>query len=91
MSINDHDHNYKNKDHQHLVIGEVFIGQNVWIGSNVVILKNTNIGDNSVIAAGSVVKGVVPENTLFVNKRESKFISFDNVQKEIITSNVVGV
>ena len=28
---------------------------------NVVILRNTVIGDNSVIAAGSVVKGNIPE------------------------------
>jgi acetyltransferase-like isoleucine patch superfamily enzyme len=76
VCINDHDHNYKNKGDQHLLSGEVHIGKNVWIGSHVVILKDTTIGDNSVIAAGSVVKGYVPANTLYVNKRESKLISF---------------
>ncbi|MEK3796908.1 acyltransferase [Peribacillus sp. FSL H8-0477] len=70
VCINDHDHNYKNSEDSHLLIGEVLIGKNVWIGSNVVILKNTIIGDNVVIAAGSVVKGNVPANTLFINKRE---------------------
>ena len=75
VCINDHDHNYKGTTDDHLLKGEVIIGENVWIGSNVVILRNTVIGDNSVIAAGSVVKGIVPSNTLFVNKRENKFIS----------------
>ena len=78
VCINDHDHNYKGTTDDHLLKGEVIIGENVWIGSNVVILRNTVIGDNSVIAAGSVVKGIVPSNTLFVNKRENKFISHTN-------------
>ena len=78
VCINDHDHNYKGTTDDHLLKGEVIIGENVWIGSNVVILRDTVIGDNSVIAAGSVVKGIVPSNTLFVNKRENKFISHTN-------------
>lgn len=43
---------------------EILIGNNVWIGLNSVILKGTIIGDNSIVAAGSVVKGVFPENSL---------------------------
>lgn len=78
VCINDHDHNYKNSTTDHLLIGEVIIGSNVWIGSNVVILRNTIIGDNSVIAAGSVVKGNIPSNTLFLNKRENNLVSYAN-------------
>lgn len=76
VCINDHDHNYKNNNSDHLLIGEVYIGENVWIGSNVVILRDTFIGDNSVIAAGSVVKGKVAANTLFLNKRENQYVSY---------------
>jgi acetyltransferase-like isoleucine patch superfamily enzyme len=43
---------------------KIMIGENVWIGLNAIILKNTHIGDNSVIAAGSVVKGHFPANSL---------------------------
>jgi acetyltransferase-like isoleucine patch superfamily enzyme len=78
VCINDHDHNYKGDTVEHLLKGEVIIGENVWIGSNVVILRNTVIGDNTVIAAGSIVKGTVPSNTLFVNNRENKLISITN-------------
>jgi acetyltransferase-like isoleucine patch superfamily enzyme len=76
VCINDHDHNYKDPTKDHLLIGEVTIGENVWIGSNVVILRDTIIGDHSVIAAGSVVKGIVPPNSLFLNKRENQYISY---------------
>lgn len=43
---------------------EIIIGNNVWIGLNSVILKGTKIGDNSIVAAGSVVKGIYPKNSL---------------------------
>lgn len=76
VCINDHDHNYKNIQNQHLLTGEVVIGKNVWIGANVVILRNTIIGDNAVIGAGSVVKGNVPANSLYLNGREEKIIPF---------------
>ena len=42
----------------------IFIGNNVWIGLNVVILKGSRIGNNCVVAAGSVVKGTYPDNTI---------------------------
>ena len=34
-----------------------------------VILRGTTIGDNAVIAAGSVVKGNVPANSVFIQKK----------------------
>ncbi|MCB0743254.1 MAG: acyltransferase [Ignavibacteriae bacterium] len=40
------------------------IGNNVWIGLNSIILKGSVIGDNSVVAAGSIVKGIFPNNVL---------------------------
>ena len=42
----------------------VEIGDHVWIGCNATILKGTRIGDNCVIAAGSVLKGAFPGNSL---------------------------
>jgi acetyltransferase-like isoleucine patch superfamily enzyme len=77
VCINDHDHNYRNIDNHHLLTGEVVIGENVWIGANVVILRNTHIGNNAVIAAGSVVKGNIPANSLYLNTREEKVIPFN--------------
>ncbi len=48
----------------------IVIGNNVWIGLNVVILKGSIIGDNSIIAAGCVVKGVFPANSIISTNRE---------------------
>ena len=71
VSINDHDRNYKGVEGGNLIKGEVIIGKNVWIGSNSVILRGTVIEDNAVVAAGSVVKGHIPKDSLFLNKREN--------------------
>ncbi len=68
----DHDHDFRAEGG--VKTGEyktapIEIGKNVWIGANVIILKGTIIGDNCVIAAGSIVKGIIPSDTLFVQKR----------------------
>ena len=42
----------------------ITIGNNIWIGSKVTILDGTVIEDNCIIAAGSVVTGHFPKNSL---------------------------
>lgn len=73
--IYDHDHAF-GKDisiHENRYnCATVNIGENVWIGANCIILKGTTIGSDSVIAAGSVVKGDIPNNTLLVQKRNTE-------------------
>ena len=75
VQVYDHDHDFRTENG--LKAGKfknspVVIGRNVWIGCNSVILRGTIIGDNAVIAAGSVVKGVVPENSVYIQKRSSE-------------------
>jgi acetyltransferase-like isoleucine patch superfamily enzyme len=45
-------------------IGQVNIGKNLWIRNNVVILKNSFVGDNCIIAAGAIVSGSFPSNSI---------------------------
>lgn len=71
VCIYDHDHDFRCEGG--IRAGKyrtapVTIGRNVWIGANSVILKGTTLGDNCVIAAGSVVRGNVPENTVYYLK-----------------------
>lgn len=63
--IVDHDHDYKNLTNTLFISSPVIIGNNVWVGANSVILRGTTIGDNCVIAASSIVKGTIPDNTLY--------------------------
>ncbi len=74
--IVDHDHDFKkeflNCGKKRLFnSADIIIGNNVWIGANVVILKGTIIGNNCVIAAGSIIKGIISENTLVFQKKEN--------------------
>lgn len=43
---------------------DIIIEENVWIGNYVTILPGTIIGKNSIVGAGSVVKGIFPENVI---------------------------
>ena len=72
VKIYDHDHVFEQGGDirkSGFTIEPVKIGKNVWIGSDCVILKGTTIGDNTVIAAGSIVNGDIPPNSLFIQKR----------------------
>lgn len=66
--IVDHDHDYK-RPLGNFKTDAVKIGNKVWIGAGCVILKGSEIGDNAVIGAGSIVKGKVEANSVYVQKR----------------------
>lgn len=74
VQIYDHDHDYLCEGGIHANLyrtSAVSIGNNVWIGTNTVVLRGANIGDNVVIGAGCVVKGDIPSNSTFVQKKEN--------------------
>lgn len=82
VQIFDHDHDFRAEGG--INAGKyrnapIVIGDNVWIGCNSVILRGTVIGDNAVIAAGSVVKGTVPENSIYIQKRTSEIRKIDGI------------
>lgn len=71
--IVDHDHDYKSHNQMsQFVSSPIHIGDNVWIGANAVIMKGTSIGSGSVIAAGTVLKGEYPENSLIYQEKTTK-------------------
>ncbi|WP_407450194.1 DapH/DapD/GlmU-related protein [Fibrobacter sp.] len=79
VQIYDHDHDFRvtgGLDENKFRTAPVEIGNNVWIGANTVILRGTKIGDNCVVAAGCVLKGVFPANSVIVQKRETSITSF---------------
>jgi acetyltransferase-like isoleucine patch superfamily enzyme len=66
--ITDHNHRY---DDLAMPIGQqwvneatVRIGAGSWLGTGVVVLPGSDIGRHVTVAAGSVVRGVVPDNSV---------------------------
>lgn len=77
VCIYDHDHDIKcagGIKSGKFVTEPVRIGNNTWIGANVVVLRGTEIGNNCVIAAGSIVKGKVADNSIYIQKREKSIV-----------------
>jgi acetyltransferase-like isoleucine patch superfamily enzyme len=42
----------------------IVLGNNIWVGAKVTFLDGCQVGDNSVVAAGAVVNGVYPPNSI---------------------------
>lgn len=82
VMVFDHNHNMhkesgaRNAGFTH---GEIVIGDNTWVGAGTIILAGTHIGSNCIIAAGSVVKGRIPDDTVMIQKRVSTYkdVEFD--------------
>lgn len=70
-----YDHNHKfgitGVQQKKFSVDKVIIGKNCWIGAYSIILKGSKIGNNCVIAAGSIICGTIPDNTIVIQKRES--------------------
>lgn len=77
--IYDHDHDFRvpgGVRAEKFVTAPVKIGDNTWIGCNVVILRGTTIGKNCIVAAGSVLKGSYPDNSVIVQKRPTSVTAY---------------
>jgi acetyltransferase-like isoleucine patch superfamily enzyme len=63
--ITDQNHGYENPDipigRQFPVNRPVSIGSGSWLGAGAIVLPGAQVGRNVVIAAGSVVRGVIPD------------------------------
>ncbi len=73
--VYDHDHDYRSG----LRTGKfraapVVIGEHVWIGANTTILKGVTIGDRSVVAAGSLITGDIPADSVVYQKRDTTVV-----------------
>jgi acetyltransferase-like isoleucine patch superfamily enzyme len=66
--ITDQNHSYVDPDvpigRQWPVEASVRIGSGSWLGANAIILPGADIGEHVVVAAGSVVRGTIPDHSV---------------------------
>ncbi len=76
VCIYDHDHAYTadGVSPSEFKCSEIIIEDGCWIGAGVIILRGAHIGRNTVIEAGSVIKGVVPPDSIATTIRKTRFI-----------------
>ena len=62
------------------------VGRYCWISTNCIVLNGVSIGDYSIVVAGAVVKGIIPQESLYLNvgdirkvsKEDYKYMSRDS-------------
>ena len=68
ISFHSENHNYTDTSklirEQGVTSKGIKIGNNVWIGAKVTFLDGSFVDDNSVVAAGAVVNGIYPKNSI---------------------------
>ncbi|MDA3905859.1 MAG: acyltransferase [Bacteroidales bacterium] len=68
ISFHSENHSFDDKDtsirEQGTTSQGIVLGNNIWVGAKVTFLDGAEIGDNCVIAAGAIVKGKFPDNSL---------------------------
>lgn len=68
ISFHSENHNFSDNTklirEQGVISKGIKIGNNVWVGAKVTFLDGCIVGDNSVVAAGAVVNGIYPNNSI---------------------------
>lgn len=68
VSFHSENHNFENKNilirEQGVTSKGIILGNNIWVGAKVTFLDGCQVGDNSVVAAGAVVTGIYPPNSV---------------------------
>ena len=68
------------------LFGKITIGNNTFIGSNCILLPNTNIGSNCIVGAGSVVRGIIPDDSVVIGN-PAKVIMKVNMAKSMFLNH----
>jgi acetyltransferase-like isoleucine patch superfamily enzyme len=68
------------------LFGMIKIGNNVHIGMSCIFMPNTTVGNNCIIGAGSVVRGIFPDNSVIMGN-PAIIITRMSVQKLLFKQN----
>ncbi|MDR6968746.1 acetyltransferase-like isoleucine patch superfamily enzyme [Flavobacterium arsenatis] len=68
ISFHSENHNYSDTSklirEQGVTSKGIKLGNNIWVGAKVTFLDGCVVGNNSVVAAGAVVNGIYPDNSI---------------------------
>ena len=69
------------------VIRPISIGNNCFIGMNVVVLPGTVVEDNVIVGAGSVIRGHLESNSVYIGNPAKRIMSIEEYQSKIKSKN----
>ena len=73
------------------IIRPITIGCNVFIGMNVVVLPGTVVEDNVVVGAGSVIRGRLESNSVYIGNPAVRICSIEDYKEKIDKRNLEKV
>lgn len=74
-----HDSSLNNINGFDLLYGKVNIGKNAYLGADVTVLPGATIGENTIVGAGSLVKGELKNNSVYVGRPAKYLCSIDEL------------
>lgn len=70
------------------LLGSIKVGNNVFIGTKSIIMPNTIIGENVIIGAGSVVRGKLDSNSVYIGNPCVKIKTIKEIVKKWDSKNL---
>jgi len=68
------------------IFGTIKVGNNVYFGIDCTILPNTVIGSNCIIGSGSVVRGVIPDDSVVMGN-PAKIVMKTQLAKQLLANH----
>ena len=81
---------FRDKNPKLDIFGKTSVGDNTFIGIGCILLPNTKIGNNCIIGAGSVVRGVIPDNSVVMGN-PAKVIMSTELMGKLTLNNKNGL
>jgi acetyltransferase-like isoleucine patch superfamily enzyme len=77
-----HDSSLLNVRRYNIQFGKIILRRNCYIGVDTLILPGSEVGENTIVGAGSLVKGYLKPNSVYVGRPAEYYCSVAELQRE---------
>ena len=77
-----HDSSLNNIQGFPVLVGKIILKKNCYLGAHVIVLPGTIVGSNALVGAGSIIKGTLDANTVYVGQPAKPIESVQKLSKK---------
>lgn len=74
-----HDSSLNNICNDQVQYGKVLLNKNCYIGFGCILLPGTSVGKNTIVGAGSIVKGILKQNSVYIGSPAKFYCSIEDL------------